>query len=153
MANEMNEALSILNRLEQEARSWELQRAAFKEVRKVIEQYMIAAKFMGELDVSRVSLEESIAHLQSRYDAEFAAMQGRLREENTRLDAELQLLHERRAQAKAELDKIESDFAARQEVAHVTMTSLGRQISDAQKELKSLNKDIDELKSRHGLGG
>lgn len=151
MVDQANEALSVLNAIEEQSKFLDRQFSAFRNVRKVIEAYQIAVKGIADLDRHRTSLEESIARLGPRYDAEHASIQKQLSSERQAAEGEIASLHGRMQEAKHRLELVNQELEAREAILVKRTSEIESAIESKTLELEGLRKDIDSLKAKLDL--
>lgn len=147
------EALSILERINEENKLWEAQNKARLQVGIVLEQYRIARHVLEELEVNRQTLEESIARLTSRFNAGNAEIVQNLAAARQTTEVEIAGLAVREQEAKEKTVQAEAELVTQQATLVKAISELNIQIAELIERKENLLKDINDLKTKHGLGG
>jgi chromosome segregation ATPase len=151
MADQVNEALSVLNQIEEQSRYFDRQFSAFRNVRKVIEAYQVAEKGLAELDARKASLEESCARLQDRYEAQNADLRRDLLANRHAAEEEMAGIRARVQSLREELVVTEETLVKSKADKEAAIADLDRDIKVREEEIEKLSNDLQALKERHGL--
>jgi len=151
MASPEHTALSILQQLDDQAKVYKAQHAAFFEVGQVIEMYMKASKELETFEDHKRALEDSIARLQDRYDAQNGELLSQFQSQKRLIADEIEQLTSNRGAAQAEHNQVVAKLAATRGSAGEEIDKLAFSIAEKRAELAQLTTDLDTLKARHGL--
>lgn len=153
MADEYVEALSILERMNEENKLWEATNKARLQVGTVLKQAREAVKVLDELEVHKLTIEESIARLESRYDQGNDELQTRLLAARNAVNEEIASLEAQVAAVKEQTKNVVAEFETDKAMKESVISGLSIQIGDLTKEKADLLSDLTALKAKHGLGG
>ena len=153
MADPVLDAISVLNRIDEENKVWEAQNKARLQVRLVLEQYVIAKRTLDELETHKATVEESISRLQSRYDAASDEIQDQLRTKRAEAESEIANLTEQLTNLQTAANTLQSEHEEKKTLLETSISELRVQVSGLKDEKSVLIEDITTLKAKHGLGG
>ncbi len=153
MAEEMtdNQALSILNQLEAEAKVFEAQKRAFLHVRKLIEKFMDAKNTLGGFEATVKSLQDTITSLDPKYQAELKRFQSELATKKAAHKVDIDNLQSEQQTARETMTKLDTDLANKQKFFDERSKKLDHDIRAKTDQLAALNADIAKLKQRFGV--
>lgn len=153
MADPILDAISVLNRIDEENKVWEAQNKARLQVRLVLEQYVIAKRTLDELETHKATVEESISRLQSRFDAASDEIQDQLRTKRAEAEAEIANLTEQLTSLQEASGTLQTEHDQKKSLLETSIVELRDQVAGLVNEKNALIEDINNLKAKHGFGG
>jgi len=145
------QALSVLNKLEDELKLFEAQRGGLKQIRMVILKYMDAKTVLDGFETEKKRLEDAIIGLKPQFETELKRFVAQHQGHKASYLKELEDLRARLEGAREETKKIETDLGEKQRFANTRSSQMDADIRATSATLEALKADVAALKKRHGV--
>jgi len=151
MADQFNDALSVLNKLESEQVVFEATRTGLKYVKSVISAFQTAKSGLDNLEADKKRLEADIAPLQERYASESRGISDRLTQERNVAGVESEKISKTLEDLEARLISLNKELKDKEKFVADRSAQLDKEIKDKTEVLRQLNEDFVGFKKTHGL--
>lgn len=146
-----NEVLSILNKMDEEERTYRSLFGARQYVKDVIVKFREAKKFLSEIESIKANHEASIANLAKQLEEGQAKIAKQLEAETNVMNSTLDDIGKQLVKVRAEYDEVDKKLKDKQKEAREESARLDTMIAEKTKELNKVTISFESFKKQHGL--
>lgn len=146
-----NEVLSLLNKMDEEHRTYMSMFGARQYVRDVIMSYQEANKLLTELNTRKDNLTASIASLGKQLEDGIAKVNVEIENKREAGNRELETVNKALENAKDAFQVISKSLSDKEVIGSARITELDLAISEKEASLKKITDAFDSFKATHGM--
>lgn len=146
-----NEVLSLLNKMDEEHRTYMSMFGARQYVRDVIMSYQEANKLLTELNTRKDNLTASIASLGKQLEDGIAKVNVEIENKREAGNRELETVTKALENAKDAFQVISKSLSDKEVIGSARITELNLAISEKEASLKKITDAFDSFKATHGM--